>query len=165
MSNSLWPLGILQARILKWVDVSFSRGSSQPRDRTRISCIAGGFFTSWTTTEALRGWDGWMASLTDSMDMTLSRLCELVMDREAWHAEVHGVSELDTTEWLNWTESPKGSSLDVLCHFTLEFLLPSCYFSFGIYFWITLQVWKQHTVFLIFSIYLKIISYIIYLSK
>ena len=37
--------GILQARILKWVAVPFSRGSSQPRDRTQVSCIAGGFFT------------------------------------------------------------------------------------------------------------------------
>ena len=38
--------GILQARILEWVAVPFSRGSSQPRDPTQISCIAGRFFTS-----------------------------------------------------------------------------------------------------------------------
>ena len=38
--------GILQARILEWVDAPFSRGSSQPRDRTQVFCIAGGFFTS-----------------------------------------------------------------------------------------------------------------------
>ena len=38
-------LGILQARILEWVAISFSRGSSQPRDRTQVSCIAGRFFT------------------------------------------------------------------------------------------------------------------------
>ena len=36
--------GILQARILEWVAISFSRGSSQPRDQTRVSCIAGRFF-------------------------------------------------------------------------------------------------------------------------
>ena len=42
---------ILQARILEWVAVPFSRGSSQPRDRTQVSCIAGGFFTSWATME------------------------------------------------------------------------------------------------------------------
>ena len=39
--------GILQARILVWVAVAFSRGSSQPRDWTQVSCIAGGFFTRW----------------------------------------------------------------------------------------------------------------------
>ena len=38
--------GILQARILEWVAVPFSRGSSQPRDRTQVSRIAGTFFTS-----------------------------------------------------------------------------------------------------------------------
>ena len=44
--------GILQARILEWVAFPFSRGSSQPRDRTQVSHIAGRFFTSWTTREA-----------------------------------------------------------------------------------------------------------------
>ena len=38
-------MGILQARILEWVAISSSRGSSQPRDRTQVSCIAGGFLT------------------------------------------------------------------------------------------------------------------------
>ena len=49
--------GILQARILEWTDFPFSRGSSQPRDRTQVSCIAGGFFTNWAIREALSlGW-------------------------------------------------------------------------------------------------------------
>ena len=43
---------ILQARILEWVAFPFSRGSSQPRDQTQVSHIAGGFFTSWATREA-----------------------------------------------------------------------------------------------------------------
>ena len=45
--------GIPQAGILEWVAVSFSKGSSQSRDRTQVSFIAGGFFTSWATREAL----------------------------------------------------------------------------------------------------------------
>ena len=45
--------GILQARILQWVAMPFSRGSSQPRDQTWVSRIAGTFFTVWDTTEAL----------------------------------------------------------------------------------------------------------------
>ena len=56
--------GILQARIMEWVAISFSRGSSRPRDRIRISCITGGCFTILATREA---WSESHSVMSDSL--------------------------------------------------------------------------------------------------
>ena len=99
--------GILQARILEWVAISFSRGSSQPRDQTQVSHIVNGFFTSWTTREAHGGSDSKESALSVG-DLGLIPGLERILWRRKWQptpvflpGEFHGHGITKSQTWLS----------------------------------------------------------------
>ena len=71
--------GILQARILEWVAFSFSRGPSQPRNRTQVSCIVGRCFNLWATREA-PGKESWMGNNWCFWTMVLEKTLDSPLD-------------------------------------------------------------------------------------
>ena len=94
---------ILLTRILEWVAISISRGTSQIRDWTQVYHISGWFFTSWATREA-------------PMDTSLSKLREILKDRETRCAAVHGVTKSWTwlNNWTTITKTPNSPSIPSL---------------------------------------------------
>ena len=89
--------GILQARMLEWVAISFSRRSSWPRNLTQVSCIAGRFFTSWAMREALY-----------SVIQLCPTLCKSI-DCSSLGSPVHGIFPARILEWTAISSS-RGSS-------------------------------------------------------
>ena len=91
--------GISQARVLEWVAISSSRGSSQPRDQTQASCITGRFFTAKSPLGTY-----WVSEVTQSCPT----LCD-PMDCSLPSSSVHGILQARVLEW-GAISFPRGSS-------------------------------------------------------
>ena len=101
--------GILQARILEWVAISFSRESSQSKDQSWVSCIADRFFTIWTTGEALCWW--WGASFPQAPSFQCGRISmrtKLVFYSKLWwdipEYFIPSSPRVLQSEWWLWKE-------------------------------------------------------------
>ena len=86
--------GMLQARIQEWVAIPFSRGSSQPRDRSKVSCTADRFFTVWATREALKEHE-W---ITKSGNTCLPFCCPASVSPNVWDLWGQSKSDWQTAE-------------------------------------------------------------------
>ena len=124
------PLGfsvyrIFQARILEWVAISFSGGSSRPRDRTWVSCIAGRFFTIWVTREARCQWQNspiYKHNLFSHFPIIILIICAFlkVLDRE--HSNEIIMCKVLLQKCLFWVYN--GSKLTYqMCLFDVYFYL------------------------------------------
>ena len=127
----MWVLGssihgILQARILEWVAISFSRGSSQLRDRTQVSCTAGRLFTVWATrgsyykeSWAPRNWCFWTVVLEKILESPLDCMeiqavypkgdqSWIIIGRTDVEAETPVLRPSYVKNWLIWKDPDSG---------------------------------------------------------
>ena len=138
--------GILQARILEWVAVPFFRGSSQPKERTQVSRIAGGFFTVWATREAL-------VSQTEPFILTLLHIFPFLyiifcfvsaflscfshvwlfvtLDPSLPDSSVHGILQARILEWVAMPSPRDVPNPGINPAFLTSFALASRFFTTG----------------------------------
>ena len=123
----------LQARILEWVVFPFSRGSSQPRDWTQDSRIAGRFFTSWATREAQEYWSGYLipspADLPDpEIELGSSALQKDSLPMELWGKGAAGhKATLVTTPERPQQHRRDGNFVFIFLRSQMQGLLPQFY--------------------------------------
>ena len=104
MDNTVY--GILQATILEWVAIPFSRGSSQHRDRTQVSPITGGFFTSWAMREANISVS--CSFVSNSLMAQLVKNLPAMQETQVWSPGEGNGSPLQSCLESLWTEEPGG---------------------------------------------------------
>ena len=108
--------GILQVRILEWVAISFSGGSSQPGDQTQVSCIAGRFFTNWATREA-------------QSERSISKK-DISADKEnIWDQRDHSNVLQTITCWVRCTSDPPEEKTSLYLFFLENKLIHSSIFK------------------------------------
>ena len=106
--------GILQARILEWVAIPFSRVSFWPRDWTWVFCIAGGFFTIWATREALYNSSVFLVMdirMSPACESEVTQLCQTLcdsMDCSLPGYSIYGIFQARVLEWVA-ISFPRGS--------------------------------------------------------
>ena len=123
--------GILQATILKWVAFPFSRGSSQPKDRTQVSCIVARFFTNWATREV--HWENNIQIYKDLQDFIWSFYSEFSPNSILAHLPYNSLisSFLRTYQDIIFVFSPP----------QILFPLSNCSVAHSLPLWFILYIW------------------------
>ena len=113
---------ILHMRVLEWIVMPSSRGSSQTKDRTQVSCIAGGFFTVWATREA-QEWSGQPIPSPGDLPNSETELGFPALQADSLPAELPGKPRLilpGVNNYYRATRSPGGGNCNPLQYSSLE---------------------------------------------